>query len=97
MDRKVERLIADEEWEKITIKQLKLGDVFRMWNYIDYKNTWERYMDEDGETAWEITSDSYIHPIYNIWTIHAKSWIGSCLIILWDAEHLIYGGDKECN
>lgn len=91
MDRIVEYLNSSGAWMKILMKQLKKGDVFRIWYFVDYKNTWEPYKDADGETVWEVTCDPYIHPVYNVWTVHAMSWVDVCPIVLWDMEHLIYG------
>ena len=93
MNRKVKRLIKDSfEWEEIKFEDLKRDDLFCICNYIDYKDTWELYTINNSGVVWEVTCDPYTHPIYGVWTAHARdtndTWPN---IVFWDMEHLIYG------
>ena len=94
MNKKIEKY-TENGWKRISIEELREGDVFSIWNFVDYKNTWEQYKDCKGHIEWQVIYGPYIHPIYNVWTIHAGRvhfvWEKSCPIILWDMEHLIYG------
>ena len=94
MERKVERLNVNEDWEEIPMEDLKLGDVFIMWNFIDYKNKWELYEDSYGKVVWKVLCNPYTHPTYGVWTIHVKNAGGTPKIVLWDMDHLIYGDIK---
>lgn len=101
MDRKVEKYVEGEWWVEIPMNQLQKGDVFRIWNFIDYKNIWEQYIDDSGRAEWKVISDPYTHPVYHIWTIDVgepRGWAikkEPCAIVLWDMEHLIYGAGKK--
>lgn len=67
----VERL-EDKKWYYLSqnMKELKSGDVFRIWHLIDDK--WVLYEDSLGYTKWAATSNPYFEDDYWGWGVKCK-------------------------
>lgn len=71
MDPKIEKL-RGFGWESCEMKDLIVGDRFRMWVYPQEEMKWVLHKDIIGNTEWEAISEPYMHPKHKVWTINVK-------------------------
>ena len=57
--------LVESEWVKCHMKDLKVGDKFRMWVYPRKHMKWVPHEDKFGNTEWTAISEPYMH-----WTIN---------------------------
>lgn len=62
--------LVDGKWIQTHMKDLKIGDRFRMWVYPRKHMKWVSHKDQFGNTEWTASSDPYLHPEHRVWTIN---------------------------
>ncbi|GAG71160.1 unnamed protein product, partial [marine sediment metagenome] len=71
----IEKRVGDK-WSRVNMKDLQVGDTFRMWIYHKKHMKWVLHEDDGGNTEWETVSEPYIHNEYKVWTVNVKEEFG---------------------